>query len=365
MQERTGQRYRYTGLFILAGVALFIKVVSAFPDLVEKYYSTGIYPLISRVQRFLFGWMPFSFGDLLYAIATILLIYCIVKLIRAIAQKRVNSAWLLRIGVLVMRVWLWVYILFNGLWGMNYNRVGIARQAGLQPSAYSTAELDTLVSVLIQRMDAVRTVSIPERQPLEHKKTLFTRAFSAYQQPGSRSIFLKYGGQSVKPSLYSYLGNYLGFTGYYNPFTGEAQVNTTVPVFVQPFTTCHEIGHQLGYAKENEANLAGFLTASKSESAAFRYSAYFDLYLYAIRDLYLRDTTLGQLRYNQLSAGVQEDLVTLRKFNQDHVGLLEPLVRTLYSQYLRVNQQPSGMMSYNQVVALVIAYNRKYGIDKL
>lgn len=365
MQERTGQRYRYTGLYLLAGTALFIKLVSIFPDLVEKYYSTGAYPVISRVQRFLFGWMPLSFGDLLYAIATIGLVYALVKFFRALVQKRIDLNWLLRVGVKVMRVWLWIYILFNLLWGLNYNRVGIARQASIRPGQYSTAELDSLVQVLSSRMEANRTISLPERQPLRHKRTLFTSAFSAYRQPGTRALFLKYGGQSVKPSLYSYLGNYLGFTGYYNPFTGEAQVNTTVPVFVQPFTTCHEIGHQLGYARENEANMAGFLTASKSESPAFRYSAYFDLYLYAIRDLNLRDSALAQLRMNQLPAGVKEDIIALRKFNQEHVGLLEPLVRTLYAQYLRANQQPSGLLSYNQVVALVIAYGRKYGWERL
>ncbi|MCU0386519.1 MAG: DUF3810 domain-containing protein [Flavihumibacter sp.] len=365
MQERMEQRYRYTGLYLLAGTALFIKLVSIFPDLVEKYYSVGVYPVISRVQRFLFGWMPLSFGDLLYAIATIGLVYALVKLIRALVQKRIDLNWLLRAGVKVMRVWLWIYILFNLLWGLNYNRVGIARQAGIRPGQYTTAELDSLVQVLSSRMEANRTISLPERQPLRHKRTLFTRAFSAYQQPGKPAVFLKYGGQSVKPSLYSYLGNYLGFTGYYNPFTGEAQVNTTVPVFVQPFTTCHEIGHQLGYARENEANMAGFLTASKSESPAFRYSAYFDLYLYAIRDLNLRDSALAQKRMNQLPAGVKEDIIALRKFNQEHVGLLEPLVRTLYAQYLRANQQPSGLLSYNQVVALVIAYSRKYGWERL
>jgi hypothetical protein len=67
----------------------------------------------------------------------------------------------------------------------------------------------------------------------------------------------------------------------------------------------------------------------------------------------------------QLPAGVREDLLALRKFNQEHVGLLEPMVRTLYGQYLRANQQPSGLLSYNQVVALVIAYGRKYGWDRL
>jgi hypothetical protein len=352
---------RYIGLFILAALALLIKIFSLFPAAVERYYSTGIYPVISRVLRFLFGWIPFSFGDFLYAIAALWLIRLIYKLIRAIVQKRVDNKWLLRAGVRVMRGFLWIYIVFNLFWGLNYNRLGIAYQSGLELSRYQTSEVESLVSVLIDRMNALRDASLPERNPLHHKRTLFRRSFEAYQEQINEVPFLRYGGQSVKPSLYSYIGNYLGFTGYYNPFTGEAQVNTTVPVFVQPFTTCHEIGHQLGYAKENEANMAGFLTARSSSSPAFRYSAYFDLYLYAIRDLYIRDSSRSKLLNQRLSKSVRKDLVTLREFNLRHVGPLEPMVRLLYAQYLRANQQPGGMLSYNQVVALVIAYMRKYG----
>jgi len=357
----TQQKYRYIVLFSLLGVALAIKIFSWFPAAVERYYSQGIYPAISRMLRWLFGWVPFSIGDILYAIAGILIISAIWKLIRAIIQKRVNSSWLLRSGVRVMTWWLCIYIVFNLFWGLNYNRLGIAHQAGLEVTRYKTAELDTLVNLLIVRMNQLREVSLPERNPLMHKRTLFKNAFAAYSVPDGDAPFLRYGGQSVKPSIYSHVGNYLGFTGYYNPFTGEAQVNTTVPVFVQPFTTCHEIGHQMGYAKENEANLAGYLTASHSSRPAFKYSAYFDLYLYAIRDLYQRDSTRSLELFEQLSPGVKADISALRDFNLKHVGFMEPLVRSLYAQFLRVNQQPGGMMSYNQVVAMVIAYMRKHG----
>jgi Protein of unknown function (DUF3810) len=359
------QKYKYIGLFFLAGLALFIKIFSIFPAAVERYYSTGIFPVISRVLRWLFGWIPFSFGDVLYAIAALLLIRAAYKLIRAIIQKRVDNIWLLRSGMRVMKSFLWIYIIFNLFWGMNYNRLGIAYQSGLEVTRYRTNEVDSLVSILIVRMNALRESSIAERNPLHHKRTLFRRSFEAYQVRVSEAPFLRYGGQSVKPSIYSYIGNYLGFTGYYNPFTGEAQVNTTVPVFVQPFTTCHEIGHQLGYAKENEANMAGFLTAKNSVSPAFRYSAYFDLYLYAMRDLYIRDSSRSRELYERLSPSVRADIKTLRDFNTLHVGPLEPMVRVLYSQYLRANQQPGGMLSYNQVVALVIAYMRKYGAERI
>jgi Protein of unknown function (DUF3810) len=359
------QRIRYAGLFALAALALCIKIFSFFPAAVERYYSNGMYPVISRGLRWLFGWIPFSVGDILYTIVAIWLLMAIFRLIKAIVQKRINTAMLLRLGVRVMTACLWIYVIFNLNWGLNYNRLGIGYQAQLNATTYSTQEVDQLVKVLIDRLNQLRTASIAERNPLLHKRTLFKKSFGAYQDPSGEVPFLKYGGQSVKPSIYSYLGNYLGFTGYYNPFTGEAQVNTTVPVFVQPFTTCHEIGHQLGYAKENEANMAGFLVAKHSSSAAFRYSAYFDLYMYAMRDLYLRDSADAVRLHLQLSPNVREDLVELRKFNNRHVGLLEPAIRVLYAQFLMANQQPGGMESYNQVVALVIAYMRRYGLEKI
>lgn len=359
------RQFRYAGWNFLLAVALGIKILSLFPPLVERYYSTGVYPFISRGLRWLFGWLPFSIGDLFYAAAAVYLVWGLIRLVKKIIRREVDMPFSLRLGGKVMTIWLWIYILFNGLWGLNYNRMGIARQAGLTVSNYDTREVDTLVVTLAERLNQLREAGVVDRARLHQKAVLFGEALQTYRQPDEHAIFLRYGGQSVKPSLYSYLGNYLGFTGYYNPFTGEAQVNTTVPVFVQPFTTCHEIGHQLGYAKENEANMAGFLAARNSANPAFRYSAYFDLYLYAMRELALRDSSRAMELYQRLHPGVKNDIKVLRDFNNRHVGLLEPVVRSLYAQYLRINQQPGGMMSYNQVVALVIAYTRRYGMGKL
>jgi glucose-6-phosphate dehydrogenase assembly protein OpcA len=113
--------------------------------------------------------------------------------------------------------------------------------------------------------------------------------------------------------LYSYAGNILGFEGYYNPFSGEGQVNTTVPVFEQPFVACHEIGHQVGYAKENEANFAGFLACRLHTSPVFRYSVYFDMYNYSINELYRNDSSrarqyIDSTRLNQSLPGSTENI---------------------------------------------------------
>ena len=53
--------------------------------------------------------------------------------------------------------------------------------------------------------------------------------------------------------MFGIIGNYVGFQGYYNPFTTEAQYNAELPNTYIPFTLSHESAHQLGFAREQEA----------------------------------------------------------------------------------------------------------------
>ena len=177
--------------------------------------------------------------------------------------------------------------------------------------------------------------------------------------------FLKYQPRSIKPSLFSYLGNYLGFQGYYNPFSGEGQVNTTVPRFLEPFVTAHEIAHQVGYARENEANFVAFLACRSSSSPGVKYSMYFDMYNYAIREVGRRDT-LMVLSFNQkLHPQVTRDRQELREFFLKYKNPIEPIIMWGYGHFLKANNQPAGKETYNEVVSWLIAYYKKYGISEL
>ncbi len=346
---------------IVIALAVIVRVWAFFPVLVERYYSNGLYPVTSRVQRVVLCWIPFSIGDLLYGAAVIYLLLQLVKLIRTLWRKKAGRGfWWMVLQRCVFWL-LWVYTAFNLLWGLNYNRLGPARQMQLAMKPYTTAELKTVVQAIIQKLDETSIGSVHVRDRYTSKPALFGGAHDAYQVAQFSYPFLNYRTASVKPSLFSYLGDYLGYTGYYNPFTGEAQVNTTVPVFVLPFTTCHEIGHQLGYAKENEANFAGYLSARSSPDMAFRYSVYFDLYAYSMRELFWRDSITAKALIREVPEQVKKDFAALRAFNERYQNPLEPYIRRLYGQYLRANQQPSGMQSYSEVTAFLVAYYRKYG----
>jgi hypothetical protein len=63
----------------------------------------------------------------------------------------------------------------------------------------------------------------------------------------------------------------------------------------------------------------------------------------------------------QLSPGVIKDREELSRFLIKYSSPVEGIIDRLYSKYLMANEQPSGKMSYNEVVAMLIAYYRKNG----
>jgi hypothetical protein len=350
---------------ILVLVAVAIKVFSLYPSLVERFYALGAYPVISRLQRICFGWIPFSIGDIFYLTVAIYLIYKLIILIRDIRGRKLSRDFFYIMMRRLVFVLLLIYIVFNLLWGLNYNRLGIAYQTQVPVQKYSTEDLQAIVGLIVNRLNSLDSAALANRNQIKNKKLLFAASIQSYRELSRNLPVFSYASPSVKSSLFSYLGNWLGFTGYYNPFSGEAQVNTTVPLFIQPFTSCHEMGHQLGYAKENEANIAGYLSAKSSTDPAFRYSVYFDLYLYAASELYVRDSLLLKPLRGQISAGVRKDFKELQQFWKIYSNPIEPYIRRLYGKYLRANEQPQGIMSYNEVIAWLIAYYKKNGAQSI
>lgn len=246
----------WLNVLLLLGVAVIIKVIAAFPLQVEQYYSSGLYPFIGAGLRLLTGWVAFSIGDILYALAVIWILYKLIKAIAAIIKRKVTRQSFINSLQKTIKTVLWIYILFNLLWGLNYNRLGIAYQLQLQSSSVDTSDLQPLIHYAIEKVNTARK-SLGNDVVYPSKEKILSDVKTAYDSAEKKFSFLHYAQPHVKNSLYGRLGNYLGFLGYYNPFTGESQVNTATPPFVIPYTACHEAAHQLGYGSEDEANFAG------------------------------------------------------------------------------------------------------------
>lgn len=353
-------------LLLLLGLAVAIKVWALNEAWVEEYYTYGVYPHISGALRLLLGWVPFSVGDLLYGGAGLYLFvkaYRFFVLLRRRSSRKALGARVLR---RLLRIALLVYVLFNALWGLNYDRQGIARQLDLDVQKYTVDELKTLANVLHHRVNTYGAqVNRQQRERLQNNGTLFREGIDAYERAKDSLPFLHYDYPSIKPSMYTGVGHFFGFTGYYNPFSGEAQLKTTSPVFIKSFVVNHEIAHQLGYGKENEANFVSFLTGRQSKNNEVKYSTYFELYLYALRDLGRKDSAAVRLLREQWHPNVRADYEAYLDYLRHSDNVVEPYISQFYDNFLKLNRQPSGKMTYNEVVAWLVAYQKKYGIESI
>jgi len=345
----------------LSVIIIFIKIFSGSSQRVEAIYSGKLYVQFAAILRTFFGLMPFSIGDVLYLTATVWIAWKVVRFFKKLIYKQINIKWFLNSGYMLLIIAMCIYIIFNLFWGINYNRKEIAYQLKLNLAKRDSADLANIGNLLLEKVNESKYALVNQHAMYPSDKELFARAIACYGKAQKLYPFLSYKPTSLKSSMYGVLGNYFGFTGYYNPFSGEAQVNTTVPKFILPYTTSHEVAHQLGYAKEEEANFVGYLAATSSADTLFHYSAYLDLFVYANRQLFYVDSVTAKKLAKRLLPGVKADIMEWRNFLQRHKNPFEPVIRWVYGNYLKANQQPKGMTSYDEVIADLIAFYKKFG----
>ncbi|MEP6845403.1 MAG: DUF3810 family protein, partial [Panacibacter sp.] len=106
---------------------------------------------------------------------------------------------------------------------------------------------------------------------------------------------------------------------------------------------------------------SGYLAAISSNDQRFHYSAYFDMFSYANNELFLRDSIAARANYKLLDTLVRKDIQDYRKFILAHKNPVGPLIDMMYGKYLKANNQPNGLQTYDEVIGWLIAYRKKYG----
>jgi hypothetical protein len=351
--------FRNPVLWGLSLAAVGIRWFSSDPSRVEDWYSGRFYPPLSRLMRGLTGPIPLSLGDVFYGFLAVWLVWLAFRAVRTLRREGWGGLFNMELLGRTLTVLLAFYVAFNLSWGLNYDRLGIAHQLGLEPEVSDTADLQGLTEELL--LETNRYAAASDRLRRMETDDLLRRTLDAYREAVGVFPFLGYRPHSVKASLFGALGNHLGYTGYYNPFSAEAQLNDAIPRVLKPFVLCHEVAHQLGYAHESEANFVGFLAARSSKDSAFLYSAYFDMFLYANGALYAQDSAQSRRNLTLLDTAARRDLAELRAFRLRYQGPVERFIDVVYDRFLKWNRQPQGRASYSQVVRWLLAYRRKEG----
>ncbi len=337
---------------------LLVKWIGSYPELVEDYYSNGLYLGISKFFRVLFGWIPFSIGDLFYLILFILAGRYVYRNWKSITKK---PLFFLKDILVVVSV---AYFAFHLLWGMNYYRQPITWKLQIEKD-YTKEELLTFTAYLVEKVnhyqteitgDSIDPVKIPYS-----KKEIFKKTEEGYKALKKSYPNFEYKTASLKTSLFSLPLTYMGYGGYLNPFSNEAQVNGVTPLFRLPTVSGHEVGHQLGYSAEDATNFIGFLVTAKNEDTYFKYAAYSHALGYCLSDLSRKDEAKFKEVVKKLHPGVKKNFQEVSDFWKQYENPLEPVFKSIFNIFLKANNQEEGIKSYNSVVGLLISYHNNYG----
>jgi hypothetical protein len=304
-------------------------------------------------MRYSFGWIPFSVGDILYTLISIYIIRWLILHRRRIVKDTKN--WLLDVLTAVSIG----YFAFHLLWAFNYYRLPLHKSLEISET-YTTEELISFSKQLITKSNEIhRTITKNDTLIVDiplSKTELLKLVKDGYNVISKEFPHLEYQPISLKRSIYSLPLTYMGFAGYLNPFTNEAQIDGLIPTYKYPTTSSHEVAHQLGYAAENEANFIGSIASMNHSNIYFKYSGYTFALSHCLNELYLRDPNLYRALVKTINLGILKNYKEANDFWTLYQNPLEPIFKTTYNSFLKANNQTKGIDSYNYVVALLVNY---------
>lgn len=333
------------------------RMLRSFPAFVERWYSTGVYPYIGKAMRFGLGWIPFSFGDLVYILLIVLAVRWLVLFMISIFKRSIELQKSIYRLLLTINIAL---LYFHLAWGFNYYRQPLNEILELD-ATYTDAELELVSQQLVFTANKLHQQLQPKDSSAvtfeESQSDLFEQAPAGFDNLKSIDPALSYGPKSVKKSLLTLPLTYMGYSGYLNPLTGEAQTNGYINNYKTPVLILHEMSHQLGFAKENEANFIAILAGMRHEDPYFQYSATIFALRYCLNDLYLTDPEAFEGLRRQMRYGIFKNYQELEDFWAPYDdNIIEQASQATYNKYLEANNQPDGMRTYSYVVALMVNY---------
>jgi hypothetical protein len=344
---------KYILPLLLVVQIIIVNLLSLFPQFVEDYYSNGLYRYIAAASRTIFGLVGFSLGDIIYGIVIILLIRWLWK-----KRKTWRRQW--KDNLLQFAGFFSVfYFLFYFLWAVNYHRIPLNEKMGINKE-YKPEELISFTKRLITKANAAHLKvtgndSLKVMNPYS-TDSIYYKSVDGYNHLRKQYPDFAYERESVKSSLISVPLSYMGFGGYLNPFTNEAQVNSELPKYNLPTTACHEMAHQIGYASESEANFIGYMASIHNDDLYFQYSGYTFALKYCLRNIAKLNEKEAEKLLPLINKGIRKNFKESEAFNKKYESFIETFFEFFYDNYLKLNHQEDGLETYSKFVGLLVNY---------
>ncbi len=306
-----------------------------------------------------FSSMDISFLELAIAIAIIAAVIFIFKLLFALLSVRsLRILVLLRYVIVLLTILAWIWNGYCWLWNSGYYADSFSDKSGLSPAGITVNELYEAAEFFRDNANELSYI-VPRGEDgifcggfeyfAEYYDTLYILLEEEFP-------FLSGEVTMPKPVYFSKIMSYMGYTGLLFPFTGETYINTHQPAWDIPNTIAHEIAHQKGIHFEAEANFLGIAACIQSDDISYRYSGYVSGFIHLTNALYSASPDLYAKLLESLSPQLTADLQDNAAYWQDKEGSLHSASDAVYTAFLKVNMQPSGLNSYGECVDLLVLW---------
>jgi len=315
-------------------------------------FFESFFELQKGIHQVLFSWISFSVGDLIYIVVSIFLLYWVIALFRK--QRRHDA---------MMKILIFInafYFTYQVFWGMLYFQTPVIKKLSSQEEP-NIDKAKKLALIYLEKCKNTRQSVHEDNKGVFMITDLTSIQKEILHQQAKLPSYISNKKAprilDIKPSLFKNVMNFTGILGYYNPFTAEAQYNSELPHTFIPFTTAHESSHQLGFAREQEANFVGYLIGIHSSNPELKYSTEFFTLKSLLRFIVEEDPEFVKNILHHYSPAMQRDRAYEKSFIYRHQGWLDDFFGFTNNLFLKSNQQ-EGAVTYSYFIDLLLNYEK-------
>ncbi|MDI9492344.1 MAG: DUF3810 domain-containing protein [Bacillota bacterium] len=336
---------------------LLLGFLKAHPKILESIFHRFTIPVRSALTQ-LTSPIPFSLTEILWILLVFWSILHIIRGFWSILKKKEKGPALFIRMARVAILGLWLLAGLSWLWNIGYYVPGLPEALHLERGDISDENLEQtalyFAGILIDHADDIRR---NEAGLFDHQaKDFFPEAPTIYDPLEQAFPVLKFPDANPKKLLLPKVQSYMGFSGFYSPFTGEANINTDIPLSSQPFTIAHEMAHQRFVASKDEADFLGVIACLSSGRPIYVYSGALAGLKMLAGPLGATDPQAWSAIAETLPAEVAADWNSSIEYWAQFKTPLEEWSGDVYDTYLRSQDQELGIRSYGACVDLLVNY---------
>ena len=325
--------------------------------LMRRLSEDVVQPLHHRLAR-LTAPIPFSLAEALIAALSIAVLVYIIYEVSGIIRKSGKGRRLYRLFIRLAALGLVIYAGFCLLWGVYYYGDDFIAKSGLVMEDISEEDLELVTVYFAARLNGYASQVARDREGFcrTNRAEVLSRSPEVFRTVSAHFPCLEGPEVPAKKMVFSRFMSIIDFTGFFSPFTAEANVNADFPPALFASTVAHELSHQRGVAKEQEANFVAVLASLESGDADYCYSACLLAYIHLSNALYSADGAACRMIDRGLNEGVRLDLEENSRYWARFESPVQTVTNTVYEGFLQSYEQTLGMRSYGACVDLLVNY---------